>query len=281
MTGPSASRPIAEPTAGDQDSDFAVVMAPMATQFSREQLDLLAAYGNLLFTANQRMNLTAVRDIEGIQRRLILESARLLPALDEALPRGSSAGADIIDIGTGGGLPGMILAIARPDLRVTLLDATRKKVAFLEDVARELRLNNVIPLHGRAEETGQTQRYRGFFRLATARAVSSLPALLELGLPLLQEGGTLLLPKGVEIEEELASGEIAAGELGGTITEASILPDVGSSVDTSLIVVAKTATTPKTYPRRSGIPARSPLGLGKDKGRPAPKDRDDKRDDHE
>ena len=281
MTGPSEPRPTAAPDLGDQKPDFAAVMAPITTRLLPEQLDLLAAYGDLLFAANQRVNLTAVRDIEGIQRRLILESARLLPALEEALPSGSSASADIIDLGTGGGLPGMILAIARPDLRVTLLDATRKKVAFLEDVARQLHLRNVIPLHGRAEEIGQLPRYRGFFHLVTARAVSSLPVLLELGLPLLQDGGTLLLPKGVEIEEELAAGKTAAAELGGTITRASILPDVGSSVDTSLIDVAKTATTPKTYPRRSGTPSRSPLGLGKEKGRPAPKDRDGKRDEHD
>lgn len=220
----------------------------------------LAGYRDALFTANHSTNLTAIRDLEGIERRLILESLRLLAPLDSRIDLHDRVRPRLIDIGTGGGIPGMVLAIARPDIDVTLLDATRKKIAFLERVAIDLGLGNVRTIHGRAEEIGLDRAFRGRFDIGTARAVSSIPALMELGLPLLNCGGFLLLSKGAGIEDELEAG-IRAGEiLGGTVVEASFLPEAGTSIATQLVIVEKTAPTPGAYPRRSGIPSRNPLG---------------------
>jgi 16S rRNA (guanine527-N7)-methyltransferase len=125
--------------------------------------------------------------------------------------------------------------------------------------------------HGRAEELGHDPRWRNQVDLVTARAVASLPALLELGLPLLRTGGYLVLPKGLAIDEELVQATRAAALLGADIVSANPLPDVGSTINTRLVIVRKTATTPRTYPRRAGIPARTPLGTAPAKGsRPDP-----------
>lgn len=220
------------------------------------QRDLLRRYRDLLLERNARTNLTAIRDPEGVDRRLVAESLRLLPALDAACPAGEEA----VDIGTGGGIPGIPLAIARPEIRWTLIDATAKKVAFLQDVITALTLPNVVLYHGRVEELAHEPHTRDRYRVLTARAVSSLSALLELGLPLVRTGGTLLLPKGPDIADELAAARQAAGMLGGRIIANDPLPDAGTGVDTTLVVVTKERETPAAYPRRAGLPARSPLG---------------------
>jgi 16S rRNA (guanine527-N7)-methyltransferase len=228
--------------------------SPELTDVQRDQL---RRYRDLLLDRNARTNLTAVRDSEGVDRRLVDESLRLLPALDAICQPGEEA----VDIGTGGGIPGLPLAIARPDIRWTLIDATRKKVAFLEDVVNALSLPNVVLYHGRVEELAHEPHLRARYRVLTARAVSSLPALLELGLPLVRTGGSLLLPKGPEIADELAAARQAAGMLGGRIVSADPLPDAGTDVDTTLVIVSKERETPAAYPRRAGLPARSPLGV--------------------
>jgi 16S rRNA (guanine527-N7)-methyltransferase len=225
-------------------------------ELTSAQHDQLAGYRDLLLQRNRRTNLTAIRDPEGVDRRLIAESLRLLPMIDQL----TTAGDEAIDIGTGGGIPGMPLAIARPDLRWTLVDATAKKVTFLQDVVNALSLPNVVLYHGRMEELAHEPHLRGRYRVLTARAVASLPALLELGLPMVRSGATLLLPKGLEIEEELAQAREAARMLGGRIVSHEMLRDAGTGVDTRLVVAEKIGETPGVYPRRSGLPARSPLG---------------------
>jgi 16S rRNA (guanine527-N7)-methyltransferase len=230
------------------------MLLPDLDDTQREQL---RRYRDLLLERNARTNLTAIRDPEGVDRRLVAESLRLLPALDAATAPGDEA----IDIGTGGGIPGLPLAIVRPDLRWTLVDATAKKVAFLQDVVNELTLPNVVLYHGRIEELAHEPHLRGRYSVLTARAVSSLPALLELGLPMIRTGGTLLLPKGPDIADELSAARQAAGVLGGRIVSHDPLPDAGTDVETTLVVVSKERETSDAYPRRAGVPTRSPLGM--------------------
>lgn len=246
-------------TAADQRT-LPELIASTGLGLTDQQVDRLIAYRELLHEQNAKTNLTAVRDIPGMDRRLILESLRLVTPLRNISAIDETSRRTMLDIGTGGGLPGMVLAIAFPEIESYLLDATGKKVAFLELVKSELELENVIPIHGRAEELGHQPRYRNAFDIITARAVSSIPALLELGLPMLRTNGTMLLPKGTDIDDELAAGHRANKLLRGEIVADSILPDAGSSIETRLIEVRKTATTPAKYPRRSGIPSRNPLG---------------------
>ncbi len=227
---------------------------------SEAQRRQLVRFRDALFAHNKSTNLTAVRDHEGIDRRLILESVRLVAPLRTVLNEQVSRRTSVLDIGTGGGLPGLVLAVALPGVDVTLLDATGKKIAFVQRVIDDIGITNARTIHDRAETIARDPALRSTFDVAVARAVSSLPALIELGLPMVRLGGHLLLPKGTTIDDELEAGKVAAGIVGGRIVSAAVLPDVGSGIETRLVIVRKTAPTPDAYPRRAGIPSRNPLG---------------------
>ena len=241
---------------------FAVLMRGVIPELSDRQVDQLMTYRDLLHARNQVVNLTAVRDFEWIERRLILESLRLHERVAELA---NSAEPRIMDLGSGGGIPGIVLAIAMPEAMFALLDATGKKVKFLQDCIDELGLTHVTAVHGRAEELAHELEWRGAFDVVTARAVTSLSALLELGLPFVKVKGWLVLPKGPDIDEELEVATRAARKLSGSIVEASFLPLVGSLVDTRLVLARKDCPTPGHFPRRAGLPARAPLGSEQDR----------------
>jgi 16S rRNA (guanine527-N7)-methyltransferase len=241
---------------------FAVLMRTVVPELTDHQIDQLMTYRDLLHARNQVVNLTAVRDFEGIERRLILESLRLHERVkDLAGPNDPR----IMDLGSGGGIPGIVLAIAMPEATFALVDATGKKVKFLQDCIDELGLAHARAVHGRAEELAHELEWRGAFDVVTARAVTSLSALMELGLPFVKVKGWLVLPKGPDITDELTVATKAAGKLGGSIVEASFLPLVGSLVDTRLVLARKDIPTPGHFPRRAGLPARAPLGSEQDR----------------
>lgn len=234
-------------------------VVPGLTDF---QIDQLMTYRDMLHARNQVVNLTAVRDFDGIERRLILESLRLY---DRIRDLAGERNGRVMDLGSGGGIPGVVLAVAFPEFTFALLDATGKKVAFLQNCIDDLGLTNTSAVHGRAEELAHHFEWRSAFDVVTARAVTSLSALFELGLPFVQMKGWLVLPKGADIDEEMGIARKAAGKLGGTIIEASFLPQVGSLVDTRLVLVRKDNSTPAGFPRGVGLPARAPLGSDQDR----------------
>ena len=236
---------------------------PVATALDGTAERQLRDLRDLLVRWNERFNLTAIKDPVEIDARLIGDALRMLPALDALVGPIAARQTDpvaVIDVGTGAGFPGLVLQIARPALSVTLLDATGKKIRFVEQAIVELGLANARGLHGRAEELGRQDHHRERYDLVTARAVAALPALLELTLPLLRIGGSALLPKGLDIDDELRHGAVAARELGGEITGDEALPGAAGSPETRLIVARKLWSTPTRYPRRSGIPAKDPIG---------------------
>jgi 16S rRNA (guanine527-N7)-methyltransferase len=222
-------------------------------------LERFVQYRALLLERSTQFNLTAIRDPEEIDRRLFLDAIAMVPELD-LLTRTASDRTDrvlrLVDVGTGAGFPGLALKIARPTLDVTLIDATAKKVAFVNEVIAALDLEGVRAAQGRAEELGHDTHYRSRFDIAAARAVASLPVLLEYVVPFLTIGGTALLPKGLEITEELRLGQRAAAILGAEVVSAEELPFIG----TRLVVARKISPTATAYPRRVGIPNRDPLG---------------------
>lgn len=252
----SAPEPTPETTARETAA-FAELMRAVIPDLTDRQIDQLEMYRDMLYARNKIVNLTAVRDFDGIERRLVLESLRIRDRVRELV--GEPDGR-IMDLGSGGGIPGIVLAIAIPEFSFTLLDATGKKVNFLRECIEALGLTNTVAIQGRAEELGHDIEWRSAFDVVTARAVTSLSALLELGLPFVRMKGWLVLPKGPDIDDEMTIARKAAGKLGGTIVEASFLPEVGSLVDTRLVLVRKDSPTPGGFPRRVGLPAKAPLG---------------------
>lgn len=218
------------------------------------QRDQLSAYRDLILDSNRKFNLTALRDADSIDGRLIAESLRLRPFLP------SAPGLRTVDIGTGSGIPGIPLAIARPDIDFTLIEATGKKVRFLELVAAELGLANVHPVHERAETVAHDPAFREQSDLVVARAVTQLAALAELALPFLRVGGRALLPKGDTIDEELDRARTAIELLGGTLVSTDLLPQVPCCGMTRLVILDKIEPSLVRYPRRPGIPEHDPLG---------------------
>lgn len=257
---PDQPATVADPVPHNQEPDWpglALAAANLGVPLSTKIQEQLAAYLRLLSVRNAQFNLTAVRDPQAMERRLFLDAIAMIPVLDDLSTSASMPTPRLIDVGSGAGFPGLVLKIVRPALQVTLIDATGKKVRFLDEVIVETGLTGIEALHGRAEELGRNPAYREQFNLATARAVASLPVLLELTTPFLDVGGTALLPKGLELGEELTQGKRAARLLGSRIVSSDTAP----TGDTRLVVVEKVTLTPGKFPRSTGIPNQLPLGV--------------------
>ncbi len=221
-------------------------------------LALFRTYHEELVAWNQRFNLTAITDYEGVQVRHFLDSLSCLLAL----PRPDlQAGARVIDVGAGAGFPGVPLKIICPGLSLTLLEATKKKVDFLDHLVRRLGLRGVKVIHGRAEELGQHVGHREQYDWALARAVAEMPTLAEYLLPLTRVSGGMLAQKGENGPAEVHAAEEAIHILGGRVKK--LLPvDLHGLAETRyLVLVDKVAATPAKYPRRPGMPAKRPLGV--------------------
>ncbi|NLG36812.1 MAG: 16S rRNA (guanine(527)-N(7))-methyltransferase RsmG [Clostridiales bacterium] len=219
------------------------------------QIDALVGYSAHLLDANARMNLTAVTDPSDFARRHLLDS--LCPPALRSIPEGAA----IIDVGTGAGFPGIPLAIARPDLRVTLVDARRKKIEFVGEAIAALRITNAEALWGRAEDLAHDPCHRETYDAALARALAALPVLSEYLLPFVRAGGAMLAWKGAAAEVELEAARSAISVLGGGC--ASALPYAISDEFCRLriIVIDKIRETPPQYPRPAGKIAKKPLPL--------------------
>jgi 16S rRNA (guanine527-N7)-methyltransferase len=206
----------------------------------------------LLLTANARLNLTRVVQPEAVARLHLLDSVAALPLVDAARP------VRALDLGTGGGVPGLVLAMARPDVRWTLVDSVRKKADAVAGLIGEMALANADTRSERAEALGRGDE-RETFGLVVARACAALPVLAEYALPLLRVDGTLVAWKGPLAAAEVAAGAAAASELGGG--EPAIVPAGTDALgDHRFVIVRKVRPTPDRYPRRPGEPARRPLG---------------------
>lgn len=213
----------------------------------------LGRYLARLLETNRRFNLTAIRDPAEAWMRHVLDSLSVLPHL----PTGDRP-PQIIDIGSGGGLPGIPLAIARPDARFTLLEATGKKATFLKQTAQALGLKNIAVVNDRAETVGRASAYRQKYDAAIARAVGPMRVMLEYALPFVKVGGRVLAMKGRKVEQELDEAGDALMLLGGGAVEAyEALP--GLADDAVIVQITKDRPTPAQYPRRPGEPKANPL----------------------
>ncbi|HEY7331745.1 MAG TPA: 16S rRNA (guanine(527)-N(7))-methyltransferase RsmG [Candidatus Limnocylindria bacterium] len=218
-------------------------------------LDGVERYVALLLDANRRVNLTRVVAPMEVARLHLLDALAALPLLDAAAPD------RVVDLGSGGGVPAIPLALARPDVEWVMVDSVRKKSAILASFAAALGLGNVTVVAERAEVLGRDPGHRERYALVTARACAPLPVLAELALPLARVGGRLVAWKGPlgDDDEELRRGRAAVGQVGGArpiVAPAGVAALGGHT----FVVVEKVGPTPARFPRRPGEPSRRPLG---------------------
>lgn len=215
----------------------------------------LLRYHAMLMDWNTRMDLTAVtEEAEMIDKHYVDSLIALsVPGL---IPRTGS----LIDVGTGAGFPGLPLALACPEMRVTLMDAQKKRLNFLQAVIDDLQVRNVTLVHARAEDGAQFPQHREKYDVAVARAVASLAVLSEYLLPFVRVGGKAVCWKGPALAEEMQQGRRAAHLLGGRVEEAVSVSIPGRDWQHMLLPVTKTAKTARQYPRKAGTPGKSPLG---------------------
>lgn len=216
-----------------------------------EMLSAFDKYGDSLKEWNEKINLTAIVDDDGILVKHFVDSLLLLDAVE--IPKG----AKLVDVGTGAGFPGVPARIARPDISLVLMDSLNKRLIFLEELCKRLNIS-VERVHGRAEEKGRRAEFRETFDLATARAVTDLRELAEFCLPMVKVGGTFAALKGFCVEEELEQAKRAIQLMGGQLQEVKkyTLPDGGKR---AIVCIKKISQTPTKYPRPFAKIAKNPL----------------------
>ena len=249
-----------EPTA-----EFLEAATALGIDFEPGDVPRLGEFLSLLLEANKTTNLTAITDPEQAWMRHMFDALTIVPVLVSVAeaarrePRDtaqSDSPFSVIDIGSGGGVPALPLAIVLPDIRFTLVEATGKKAEFLRNVCTVMKLSNVTVLQQRAEKIGQDHKtHRERYDVSTARALGHLAIVAELCGPLVRPGGAVVAVKGAKAEQELLESGKALGLIGLRHLE-TILTSTGR-----LVVLEKTVRTPRGYPRRDGEPSRLPLGL--------------------
>jgi 16S rRNA (guanine527-N7)-methyltransferase len=225
----------------------------LGLELTAQQWEQFERYRQELLDWNKRVNLTAITDPEEVLIRHFLDSLSLLMAYDQPQAR-------LLDIGAGAGFPGLPLKIVRPQWQVVLLEATGKKVTFLQHVIDTLQLGDVVAVHGRAEELGHKPEYRASFDVVTARAVASLPILLEYAGPFCRLGGQIILSKKGNLTEELTQGKRAAQKTGATLKNSVTVKLPGLDDGRRLLVWEQVGKCPAQYPRSGAAIARRPLG---------------------
>lgn len=215
------------------------------------QVNQLMEYARLLVEWNEKINLTAITDDEGIATKHFLDS---LTAINTGCVKGK-----VIDVGTGAGFPGLVLKIANPEIKLTLLDSLNKRINVLKDISEKLDINDIEFVHSRAEDGGKNRLYRGKFDTVVSRAVANLTVLAELCIPFLKVGGYFLALKGPLADEELKSAERAIKILGGEVEEVREVEIPFTNLKHKIIIIKKVGQTPMKYPRKAGIATKTPI----------------------
>ena len=211
----------------------------------------LDTFAEMLIETNKSFNLTAIKEPDDVTVKHFADCLSIFKYVD--IPEG----AKIIDVGTGAGFPGLVLKLARPDINMTFLDSTKKRLGFIEGVLNECGVQGEI-VHMRAEEAAQLSKYREKFDFATARAVAALPVLSEYCLPFVKVGGSFVSMKSADSNEELNEAKKAIAILGGKIEE-DILFDLVDEMPRRIVRLKKNSQTPTKYPRPSAQIAKKPL----------------------
>lgn len=225
--------------------------AEYGVELDERALERFDIYARLLVEWNEKINLTAITEPDEIVIKHFVDSLTVFSAVDIPL------GAKVIDVGTGAGFPGVAMLIARPDLKITLIDSTNKKLNVIRDILEKTELDAEV-IHIRAEVAGQDKAFREQFDFSTARAVSNLRDLSEYCLPFVKKGGTFISMKSAKADEEIAEAKAAIKLLGGEIKDKKTF-ELADSGERTIILIEKLSSTPAKYPRPSAKIAKFPL----------------------
>lgn len=236
------------------NEDFIEALSSAGITLTTQQLRQFERYYELLVATNEHVNLTAITEKKDVYLKHFYDS--LTVAMYEQKLKSSES--TLIDIGTGAGFPSLPLKIAFPDLKITMVDALKKRVNFLQEVVDTLDLTGVEIVHGRAEDIGQNPKYRENFDYATARAVARTSVLAEYTLPFVKIGGRFLVMKGSAAYQELLDGQKALAMLGGQVNEEFVFK-LPNGDQRYIQIVDKKTKTPKKYPRQAGTPSKKPI----------------------
>jgi len=220
-------------------------------ELNEEQVQQFYQYMKLLIEWNEKINLTAITDPHEVILKHFVDSLTIAKHIQK--------GATLVDVGTGAGFPGIPLKIYRKDIKVTLVDSLNKRIHFLDEVIKQLKLEEITTIHSRAEEFGRNKKYREKFEVATSRAVANLSTLSEYLIPLIKKGGMCLCMKGSDVEEELEKGKKAIKILGGKIESIDCFCLPKSDMKRNVILIKKVENTPAKYPRKPGLPSKEPI----------------------
>lgn len=225
----------------------------LGIDLNETEVNEFTLYKELLKEWNEKINITSITDDVEIDIKHFIDS--ITPLRTNIFKDNIK----LIDIGTGGGFPGIPLKIIKKDIEVLLLDSTNKRISFLEEVINRLGLKDITALHGRAEELGRNKDYRGKYDIAISRAVASLDTLCEYCLPFVKVGGYFISMKGSDVDAELKEAENSIKVLGGKLKDVNIMNLPNSDINHSLIIIEKIKETPTKYPRGGGKPRKKPL----------------------
>ena len=227
----------------------------LGIDLSEQQVEQFMRYKTLLQEWNEKMNLTAITEDQEIMTKHFLDCMTINKAI------GMNDQKTVIDVGTGAGFPGLVIKIAFPHLEVTLVDALKKRLNFLEAVIDELGLNDIKCVHSRAEDLGKNKAYREGYDICASRAVANLAVLSEYTLPFVKVNGYLIALKGQKLDEELEQGKKAIEILGGKLEEVVHTGVPFTDLDHKIAKIKKVKPTAAKYPRKAGEPTKNPLGI--------------------
>ncbi|HLF27270.1 MAG TPA: 16S rRNA (guanine(527)-N(7))-methyltransferase RsmG [Anaerolineae bacterium] len=227
--------------------------AALNLSLAADQVDRFERYAAELVDWNRRINLTAITDPLEIVHKHFLDSLSILSVCDLHM------GERIIDVGSGAGFPALPIRIVRPDLHVTLLEATRKKCDFLRHMVEALALDRVTVVHARAEDVAHDPAQREQYATALARAVAGLATLSEYLLPFVRIGGQAIAQKAGAVETEVGAAGAAIEVLGGRLQRVTPATVPGVMESRAILLIEKIAPTPEKYPRRAGMPEKRPI----------------------
>ncbi|KAF7806120.1 ribosomal RNA small subunit methyltransferase G [Senna tora] len=232
------------------------------TALTSPQKHQIHLYVDALLQWNKRMNLTAVKEVDEVMERHVEDSLAILQPLRDSYRSHCGVPDDklkLVDVGTGAGLPGIILAIACPEWDVTLMESMNKRCVFLEHAVGVTGLSNIQIVRGRAENLGQNLCFREKFDIAVARAVAEMRILAEYCLPLVRVGGLFVAAKGYQPEEEVRKAEGAIEKMGAFLSQVCSVQSQSPYGQRTAVICIKDRPTPMKYPRDPGIPTKEPL----------------------